>query len=82
MRYVLKYGEESFVKYINWIAGGVIPSSISIGTLDDALIVKEDYLELIDDRVEKSRRELILERFPEIKMIPIAISLENGTRDE
>ena len=74
-RYVLKCGENVFVRHIHWIAGGVLPNSIATGSFDQALILSSEYLDYTEARADKSRKSLLMEKFPDIEMIPVKITI-------
>lgn len=74
MRYVIKK-DGDFVKWIQWTAG--VSPLCRTDVFDKAYVVDDDYLNYIIERTEKTRKELILEKYPEIEILPVQVTLIN-----
>lgn len=74
MRYVLEH-EGQFVRWIHWVA--TVSPSFKLSKFGEAMIVDDKYLEYPLGKTKKTRRELILEKYPDVKIKEVSVTLVN-----
>jgi len=72
-RYVLKIGDGTFVRWIQW-TGGVVPTILT-DSYQSALIVNNEYLDYVIGDTGKTRRDLILEKHPNLQIAEVKVTL-------
>lgn len=76
MRYVLKLGEDEFAKWIQWTA--TVSPLIRTGGFEEAMIIDENYLNTeVHPNLKKTRQEVLIEKYPEIKVIQVEITIKS-----
>lgn len=74
-RYVLKINDSTYVSDIDWIAM-VIPT-ITTDSFDNAMIVDNSYLDYIVIKDGQTRKDLILQKYPHIKILKVKIVIDD-----
>lgn len=74
MRYTMRLNENEYIKWIQWTAG-VIPHVVT-NNFDKAMIVDDDYLSYIIGKMNKSRKELIVEKYPDVEILEVEVTLK------
>ena len=72
-RYVLQTDENQFVTWIQWTAG-VIPT-IRNDVYDKSYIVSDEYLDYLLERTGKTRKQLLEEYHPNLKILEVSVTL-------
>ena len=73
MRYVIMH-DDQFVSHIHWVAI-YIPYLKYSNELNDATVLKEEYLDLFEEKVGKTKWELIKEKYPDAKLRGVNVVL-------
>lgn len=74
MRYVLEHKGE-FVRWIHWVA--TVTPTFKLSKFGEAMIVDDKYLEYPLRKSNKTRRELILEKYPDVEIKEVSVTLVN-----
>ncbi|MFJ8528316.1 hypothetical protein [Bacillus sp. NPDC094106] len=70
-RYIIQL-DNQYVKWISWI-GGITPNNPFLTDFDSAMIVSEEYLNCKIERAGLSRKELIKQKYPEVKFVEVKV---------
>ena len=79
-RFVLKINDSTYVKDIQWIVMEI--PTITTDSFENAVLIREDYLNqtVIPDGTNNglgvSRKQLLLKYFPQLKIIPVKVVLD------
>ncbi|MGF7535052.1 hypothetical protein AAGG74_15385 [Bacillus mexicanus] len=71
-RFILKQGDK-FIKSIYWTAG-VVPS-FQFDKFEQAEIYREEYFDVLIEGTGKTRKEELLEQYPDIEFLEMKITI-------